>query len=198
MEVSEIIKSLKSLISKGTKVSDIEKEIGMPVNNLSSILKSKRVLPKKWIQPLEDFIKNKGRKRVVLIEDENGNFICNGKKVRLIWEEKDYSNKISEIDPKAGDMQVANKGLHDNIISDIKFSFKTPESYDGKRASFYTQDEVGQWEEPKIDNSEILKQIEAIRAEKIPKDRDTILGRKLWRIEQDNRIGELKSKLIDQ
>lgn len=175
MEVSEIIKSLKLLIDKGTKVSDIEKEIGMPANNLSSILKEKRVLPKKWIQPLENFIENGKRKKVVLIEDENGNFICDGKRVKLIWADESITDK-----------PIYKKPLEEK------------DCYDSKKVDNLRHDEVGQWEEPKIDNAEIKKQIEAILAEKLPDGRNTPLGRKSWRKEQDNRIYELKSQLINQ
>lgn len=45
-------------------------------------------------------------------------------------------------------------------------------------------------------NDAILKQIEAIRAEKVPYNRDTILGRKSWTMEQQKRIQELQSKLV--
>lgn len=41
----------------------------------------------------------------------------------------------------------------------------------------------------------ILDQIAAIRAEKIPKDRDTALGKKSWELDQRKRIEELQNKL---
>ena len=43
----------------------------------------------------------------------------------------------------------------------------------------------------------ILEQISAIRAEKIPKERDTVIGRKAWQMEQNNRIENLKNQLND-
>ncbi len=42
---------------------------------------------------------------------------------------------------------------------------------------------------------EIEKQIQAIRDEKIPKERDTRLGRFSWQADQEKRIKELQSKL---
>ncbi|HEX2549361.1 MAG TPA: hypothetical protein VHM20_06005 [Gammaproteobacteria bacterium] len=45
------------------------------------------------------------------------------------------------------------------------------------------------------DKEDILKQIAAIRAEKVPKERDTAFGRKAWQMEQDKRIADLKCKL---
>lgn len=41
----------------------------------------------------------------------------------------------------------------------------------------------------------IREQIEAIRSEKIPKERDTPFGRKSWQIDQQKRIQDLQSKL---
>lgn len=45
----------------------------------------------------------------------------------------------------------------------------------------------------KIDG--IRRQIEAIKSEKIPKDRDTILGRKGWAMDQQKRIKDLEDQL---
>ena len=47
----------------------------------------------------------------------------------------------------------------------------------------------------KNEPTDIEKQIAAIKAEKIPKDRDTIFGRKSWALDQRKRIAELESKL---
>lgn len=47
----------------------------------------------------------------------------------------------------------------------------------------------------KIDNSEIQKQINAIRSEKIPKERDTLIGRLVWASDRDKRIKELRKQL---
>lgn len=44
-------------------------------------------------------------------------------------------------------------------------------------------------------DSEILNQIEEIKKEKIPKERDTTLGKKMWSIDQQKRISELQNKL---
>jgi len=53
-----------------------------------------------------------------------------------------------------------------------------------------TQDEAGQ--NPHLAT---LEAIAAIRAEKIPSHRDTLLGRKAWKQEQDKRIEELQKKI---
>lgn len=46
-----------------------------------------------------------------------------------------------------------------------------------------------------IENEPILKQIEAIKAEKIPQGRDTTFGKVVWQKEQDAKIAELTKKL---
>lgn len=48
---------------------------------------------------------------------------------------------------------------------------------------------------PAPDNDEILKQILAIKAEKIPKERDTPFGKKAWEFDQKKRIKELENQL---
>jgi hypothetical protein len=45
------------------------------------------------------------------------------------------------------------------------------------------------------DNEAILKQIEAIKTEKIPKERDTPIGRRVWASDQWKRVDELKKQL---
>lgn len=42
---------------------------------------------------------------------------------------------------------------------------------------------------------EIMRQIEAIRSEKIPPERNTVYGKKSWQIDQQKRIQELQNKL---
>lgn len=51
-------------------------------------------------------------------------------------------------------------------------------------------------EKSEIDRAAIMAQIKAIEDEKIPKERDTLLGRGSWRIDQQKRINELKKQLI--
>lgn len=44
-------------------------------------------------------------------------------------------------------------------------------------------------------NEDIQKQIEAIKSEKCPKERDTPMGRKSWQLDQAKRIKELENQL---
>lgn len=49
--------------------------------------------------------------------------------------------------------------------------------------------------EEAIAETAILKEIETIKSEKIPKERDTPMGRKAWQMDQQKRIQELQNKL---
>lgn len=49
--------------------------------------------------------------------------------------------------------------------------------------------------EPIEKNEDIQRKIDEIRKEKIPKERDTPIGRKSWQIDQQKRIQELKNQL---
>ena len=46
-----------------------------------------------------------------------------------------------------------------------------------------------------LSEDQVKKQIEAIRAEKIPDHRNTPMGKRSWQIEQQKRIGELEKQL---
>jgi hypothetical protein len=56
MGVDELIEKLKSLIGKGVKISSIEKKLGLPKNNLSSIINGIKKMPEKWKPKLELYI----------------------------------------------------------------------------------------------------------------------------------------------
>lgn len=94
------------------------------------------------------------------------------------------------------------------LKSDVEYLKTTPESYDGaikKRVAPILKQEVKlpeskseptQKEEKKSNFvEEIEKQIAAIEAEKIPKERDTLLGRQVWSRQQIAKIQTLKNKL---
>lgn len=48
---------------------------------------------------------------------------------------------------------------------------------------------------PRIDEADIREQIKNIKSEKVPKERDTLWGKKSWQIEQDKRVQELENQL---
>lgn len=50
---------INGLLSLSLKVSVMEKELGMPLNSLSSILKKTKPFPPKWIRPVQDYLSRK-------------------------------------------------------------------------------------------------------------------------------------------
>lgn len=71
----------------------------------------------------------------------------------------------------------------------VQFTEKPPnEAYDAPPLPITVNDDP-------LRKMEIQRQIESIRAEKIPKERDTVFGRKSWQIDQQKRIQELQNKL---
>lgn len=66
MAQSEVVGLLKLLINeKRLKLGYVETKVGLPANNLSGILKNKKSLPIKFIEPIKKFIENEQ-----LVEDE--------------------------------------------------------------------------------------------------------------------------------
>lgn len=58
MEKKEILESLNEIVYRGTKISKIEKEVGLPQNSLSSVLTGKKQMPNKWVTKLEAFVQS--------------------------------------------------------------------------------------------------------------------------------------------
>lgn len=50
---------ISGLLKLSLRVSIMEKEIGMPLNSLSSILKKTKPFPPKWIKPIEEYLSRK-------------------------------------------------------------------------------------------------------------------------------------------
>lgn len=104
-------------------------------------------------------------------------------------------------------------------IEKLKYSPITPESYNCKKLNRAKYDEVSQFPEPKITLEEISPekqkelsegiknitalyeaenfkdQINAIKAEKCPYERNTPLGKKSWEFDRQKRITELEKQL---
>lgn len=71
----------------------------------------------------------------------------------------------------------------------IQFTEKPPdEAYDALPLPINVNDDP-------LRKMEIQRQIESIRAEKIPKERDTVFGRKSWALEQKKRIEDLEKQI---
>lgn len=172
MEKSEIIEKLKSLVKLGS-VSSVEKVYNFPKNNLGKVFSGKMELSEKWVKLFgEHFSRQDEDKKWRLELNKLGDY-CKEKEIspqQMIdyYEMKgkpDYTNVISKIDPKAGDRVALNKILMEEPTKETK----PPET-------------------PIFNNKAILAEIKKIEKETIPKERDTIFGRKVWALEQANRI----------
>ena len=97
--MASYIASLQDDLANGFSKRELEDLIGLPKNSLASILTGKRNLSLKSQLKI---------KRWEASEKPNPLDIAK------------YENDISKIDPKAGDMQEANKGLHDSVLAQIE------------------------------------------------------------------------------
>lgn len=96
-------------------------------------------------------------------------------------------------EPKYVQIETFNKMLGEYELAKLKLQeFLNPSD---KRVDIQDNKPSLPIETPLADNSEILQQIDAIKAEKIPPERNTTNGRKVWAIDQAKRIKELESKL---
>jgi len=153
-------------LKAGFSKVELEVLIGLPKNNLSGILKGNRKLSRKSELKIEKWQKS---------EKPNP--------LDLIVKKKDGDGRDNPFENAA-------RGRDENGVNNDEVK-NTVDTY---------------WEEHKNDNpekaefdavynKEILSQIAAIKSEKIPKDRDTSLGRRIWQGEQNLKIKELTNKL---
>jgi len=109
-------KEIKALIKRiDWSVTAIEKKLKMSQGTLAKAAKGERGLKEQWHTPLRALADIRRFEKQPHLKQF----------VKAKYSEKDlvpvvpgkYDNVISEIDPTAGDMQVANKGLHDAIMN---------------------------------------------------------------------------------
>jgi len=190
-----LIDELNKLVENGVKIRDIEAAVNFPKNQLSAILKKHKKLPKKWEDvlaayvSLQDFTKRHtielpkdfiGFDKVALLKADG-----TVQELKTIDElPPDWVKKYFEENP---DKLVTTKSAVRKINQDMAelgvATYKTTETGEVERI------------DPLSDKGEILQQIAAIKAEKIPAHRDTLLGKKSWQAEQQKRISELQNKL---
>lgn len=111
---------------------------------------------------------------------------------------------VQNIQKKLKPVNEAKNGIKkesENLLSNIEFKKPDINAYDGNKLDGIKYDEHCFWSNPTKDaknyvknDSEIEKLIERIKNEKIPKERDTALGRKVWKVEQEKRILELQKQ----
>jgi len=94
MTNSEVVLRLKQLVQIRGTFKTIEVALKMPQNCLSNYASQKKPLPEKWVKPLSDYLENLNKKRVVLIEAEDGKFLFmqpdgSARKCTLVWEDKE-------------------------------------------------------------------------------------------------------------
>lgn len=94
-----------------------------------------------------------------------------------------YQNVISKIDPKAGDMHLANKSLHDNVLKNVsqpqnKTNTDNKKENEGESVS-------------KVDNGLILAQIELVKSAKMPDG----MSKRVWEFDQNKKLKALHSQL---
>jgi len=125
-------------------------------------------------------------------------------KQTLIWQrggsKPDYSNNLTEIKDNGIDIadkriEIENKPItapkKERAVDKLPPTKRNaPNGLETHNAAL--AEDIG---EPEVDISEIERQIAVIRAEKIPKERDTALGRLPWKLERQKRIEELKKLL---
>lgn len=117
MDKNSVIERLNQLVQAGGKLKPIELTLNMPQNCLSNYASGKKELPGKWVKPLSDHLENLNKKRVVLIECEDGKFIFMNpdgttRKCKLVWvdeESKIDGIKVEKCDPISMKIKTAGK-----------------------------------------------------------------------------------------
>jgi transcriptional regulator with XRE-family HTH domain len=121
-------KEIKALIKRiDWSVTAIEKKLGISQGTLAKAAKGERGLKEQWHTPLRALADIRRFEKQPHLK----NF------VKAKYSEKDlvpvvpvkYDNVISEIDPTAGDIQVVNQRLHDEVFKSTVFP-DTPNSAD--------------------------------------------------------------------
>jgi len=124
---------------------------------------------------------------------------CKGEYFRKQKKPSQYVNRATfdELESRYNQLINAARGRDKNGVNHDELNIKVVED---KVADFeyweqHKNDNPEKAEFDAVYNKEILSQIAAIKSEKIPKDRDTSLGRRIWQGEQNLKIKELQSKL---
>lgn len=203
-----LIQELNKLVENGVKIRDIESAVNFPKNQLSAILKKHRKLPKKWEDilaayvSLQDFNK---RHTIELPKDfigveKIGIIRADGTIEELKTVDQlppEWATRFMMVQTAAIEMKVAENNKPENKERIEKERNTVSEvSENGQHKQPLTEVECTPNPPTTLDEQELKKQIEAIRAEKIPEHRNrSTLGKKSWEAEQKQRILEIQEQI---
>lgn len=196
---------IEGLLKLSLKISVMEKELGMPLNSLSSILKKTKPFPPKWIKPVQDFLE----KKQISVSCAEGCREFLDKSIKHVPDCFFYPGSLSELYDQAhkqldecearGNALInAARGRDASGVNEDEFKAKSaPKSEKPADTKENKQDGVKEAENGlNADREVVEKQIAAVRAEKIPENRSkTSLGIKSWNLDQKKRIQELENQL---
>lgn len=183
--MASYIAILQNDLANGFSKRELEVLIGLPKNSLASILTGKRNLS------LKSQLKIKRWEA-----SEKPNPLDIGK----------YDNDISKIDSKAGDMQVANKGLHDAVLEQIKKN-SIPENKLRVLAERNTPHNLGDKNSQPVSATDVTyflsdheirlmeDRIKVLEAELKSPPKTASIGVKTWIKIRERELSELKAKL---
>lgn len=121
---------------------------------------------------------------------------------RVYWNREKSIEKIlelnkEEIDKVAADIVNLGMGVYETDgLATKRVNPLSPEVSTAIYNATHTDSQMQVKEVPASEfNSSIEAQIKAIQAEKIPPERNTSLGKRIWHIDQNKRIAELKNKM---
>lgn len=118
----EVIEKLNLLNAEGVKKSQIEKDLGMPKNNLSGFIHGKRELSEKWFDKIMGY-------------DPLGQ------------QKEDWEKKLEELLFKAPNLKETKKKVFEQLVhfGQVRFAAITENSFDGEPITKFIVDEFGQW-----------------------------------------------------
>lgn len=92
MDKITVLTRLNKLVRTRGMFKTIEVDLKMPQNCLSNYASQKKRLPEKWVKPLADYFETMNKKRVILVENEDGKFLFmnpdgSTRKCTLVWDD---------------------------------------------------------------------------------------------------------------
>lgn len=210
MDTKESLKILNRFVELGVRKSTLEKTIGLPMNSLASVLNGKKDFPKAWEAKVEKFISENTSPPLlepmatILVKVDEWQWLK--RQEQKFGKIEEYELRIAELEDEIKKIvennnkpenkkrileernTVVDHSKHDNSLPEIDNS----EIEDGVNITCNAHESHISAKEK---NENIEKLVAAIKSEKIPPERNTPLGKKIWEKEQQKRILELKKQL---